>query len=548
MHDLFVHWRKAGLLLVLLLAGCGGGGDSSNGSGTGSSGAQASTDSLSFKAASPSASTPAAQVVSVTFGANIAHLAITQRGLAIGNVSSTFSGRTAQISIAPDSPSSLGPGVFEGKVAVTGYVCADATCSAFAAGDSQTISVSYQISPAVLYVAPHVATSQTSQAVALRGFGFNRFNITDVLFGTTAASSFVVTNSSEIIVQAPALAAGSYPVIVKASDHEGEIPSDATLVVVDPVAYAAQTLSYPNAATRISSLLYDPERRSILVASDAPGSQLVRYAYDAGAWSPQSSGAVTSVRDAALSITGAQLYVLSDTQLTLVDPVSLAAGTSYTAPNLPSGAFLKSIALSNTNTAYITTGIDTTGATSPVYAFSEPSAAIIGLNAAPLNYATIEANTAGTTLVAVQGDPASTTALPVYLHTNLDSGTSLSQTGVTLQQTAAESALDRTGNRIVLGGSLVYEGTLNLSASIPVADAVAVKPDGTRVYAYYSASNTIETFDTTTFTNGQVLTSLGTTTLTVSPGATVKMTITPDAQTLILAGAAQIVIQPTPSF
>ncbi len=548
MHDLFVHWRKAGLLLVLLLAGCGGGGDSKNGSGTGSAGAEASTDTLSFTAASPNASTPAAQVVSVTFGSNIAHLAVTQRGLAIGNVSSTFSGRTAEVTITPDAPSSVGPGLFEGKVAVTGYVCADATCSAFAAGASQTISVSYQVSPGVLYVAPYVASSQTAQAVIIRGFGFTKFNVTKVSFGSAASETAVVTDDSEIIAQAPALAAGSYPVTVEASNHVGAIPSDARLVVVDPIAYAAQTLSYPATPTQINSLVYDPERRSILVASDASGSQLVRYTYDAGAWSSANSAAISPLRDIALSITGSQLYTLSDTQLTMLDPATLASGSNFTAPDLPTGAYLKSLALSNTNTAYITTGVAPVGTATPAYAFSERSGSILVLNTTPLNYATIEGNASGTTLVAVQGDPGSTTASPVYLHSTSDLGTSLTPTSVNLDQTAAESALDRTGNRIVLGGSRVYEGTLNVSASIPVADAVAVKPDGTRVYAYYSASNTIETFDTSTFTNGQILTTLGTTNLGANPGATVKMTITPDAQTLILAGAAQIVIQPTPSF
>jgi hypothetical protein len=144
----------------------------------------------------------------------------------------------------------------------------------------------------------------------------------------------------------------------------------------------------------------------------------------------------------------------------------------------------------------------------------------------------------------VQGDPVSTKALPVIQR----SSSGFSQSNVNLHQTAAETALDSVANRVVLGGSLVFEGTLTNSASIPVADAVAVNPGGTRAYAYYASSNTIETFDISTIDNGATLKSLGKTTLAANPGATVKMTITPDAKTLILAGAAQIVIQPTPTF
>jgi hypothetical protein len=543
-HDLFAHWRKAAVLLALTLSACGGGGsDSNNGSNPGS-GTEVSTDSLSFKADSPSAATPAGEVVSITFGTNIAHLAITHRGLAIGTVTSTFSGRTAQITITPDAPSSTGAGLFEGAVAVTGYLCADANCSAFAAGDTRTISVKYQVSPGVLYVAPYVAMSQTASAGVVRGFGFKAFNVANVQFGDTNATAFAVTNDTQIFVQMPALPAGTYPVTVDIPTHDGPIPSQATLIVVDPIAYSAQTLAYPAAVTQVNAVLYDAERRSILVATDASGSQLARYAYDGSNWIPQSSGAITQLRDIALSINGKQLYALSDSQVTLVDPATLTAGKALTASDLPDGAYFKSIAVSNSNTAYITTAIAVADAQTPLYAFSESANTLVALSSPLLNYASAVSNSAGSSVTFVQGDATSTAALPVYQQT----GSGITQSAVNLQQTAAETAVDRVAARVVLGGSLVFEGTLTDSASIPVADAVAVNPDGTRAYAYYASPNTIETFDISTINNGATLTSLGTTTLTANPGATVKMTITPDAKTLILAGAAQIVIQPTPTF
>jgi hypothetical protein len=550
--DLFVSLRKAGLLLLVLLSACGGGNDSNNGSGSGST--QISTHAVSFKVDSATAAAPAGQVVSVTFGTNIAHLGLTQRGVAVGDVTSTFSGRTAQITINPAAPSSIGPGAFEGAVAITGYLCADANCSAFAAAETQTIAVKLQVSATTLYVAPHVIASQSSQSVIVRGVGFSRFNITGVHFGAIAATSMLVTADSELLAQIPALAAGTYPVTVDATDHEGAIPSEAVLTVVDPIAYSSQALNYPATATQINSLVYDPERRSILVATDAANSQIVRYTYDAGSWSAQSSGAIPNVRDLALTINGTGLYVLSDSQLTVVNPVSLAAGASYSPSGLASGVFLKSLAVSNLNTAYITTGSATSGAQTQVYVFSERAGAMIPLVdsslgiATTLNYGSIETNIAGSIVVAVQGDPASSAAPAVYVHSASDPGVSLAATAVTLHQTAAESALDRAGNRLVIGGSLVYDGSLAAAASIPVANATAVKPDGTRVYAYYSATNAIETFDVSTFTNGASFTSLGSTALLANPGTDPKMTITPDGTTIILAGASQIVIQPTPTF
>jgi hypothetical protein len=388
--------------------------------------------------------------------------------------------------------------------------------------------------------------SQVEQNVIIRGFGFNEYNVTDVHFGTATAASFLVAADSEIIVQVPALPAGNYPVTIDASNHEGTIPSQATLTVVDPIAYSAQTLNYPAPATAINSLVYDAERRSILVATDAAGSQLVRYAYDAGTWTPQSTGALTSVRDLALSTTGAQIYAISDTQLSLVNPTTLALGASFTAPDLQSDMFLRSIAMSNTNVAYVTSGGATKDELSPVYAFSELNGALSDIS--QLNYGTAEANASGTTIVAVQGDPLTTTSAPVYVHKSTDVGASFSPTSFNLHQGSAETSLDRSGSRIVLAGSIVFDSSFTQSASIQPADAVVVSPDGNRLYAYYSSTNVVDTYDISTYSNGTTLTPIGTTALSAPPGASVKMTITPDAQTLILAGANQIVIQPTPSF
>jgi len=543
--DLFVRWRKAGVLLVLLVSACGGGGDSNKGSNSGQS-TTVSPSSITFKADSPTASTPDSQVVSVTFGTNIAHLALTHQGLAIADVTATFSGRTAQVTIAPSIPLSTGPGLFDGKVAVTGYLCADATCSAFAAGETQTVDVHYQVSAGVAYVAPYVAMSQVAQNVIVRGFGFSHFNITDVHFGTATAASFLVVADNQIIVQVPALPAGNYPVTIEATNHDGPIPTQATLTVVDPIAYPAQTLSYPAPATVVNSLVYDAERRSILVGTDAAGSQITRYTYDAGTWTPQSTSAISPVRDLALSTNGAQIYAISDTQLTIVNPTTLAAGTSFSAPDLQSDMVLRSIAMSNTNVAYITSAGQTADEQSPVYAFSELNGALNDV--ASLNYGTVESNTSGTTIVAVQGDPVTTASAPVYVHRSTDTGTSFTPISLNLHQTAADTALDRSGSRVVFAGSVIYDNSFTTSASIPVADYVAVSPDGNRIYAYYAGGNDLQTYDVSTYSDGATLTSIGMTPLSANPGANVKMTITPDGQTLIIAGANQIVIQPTPSF
>ena len=125
-HHLTGVSRVAGLLLVSLLAACGGGG---GGDDAQSVHTELSTHSITFNAPAPDAATPAAQTVTATFGADVAHLSVLHAGPGIVRVTSSLTGRTAQISIEPEAPSSIGPGAFTSTVAVTGYMCADAACS-----------------------------------------------------------------------------------------------------------------------------------------------------------------------------------------------------------------------------------------------------------------------------------------------------------------------------------------------------------------------------------------------------------------------------------
>jgi hypothetical protein len=136
---------------MALLAGCGGGSGGDESTRT-----EISTNAISFTAAGPDVATPPSQVITATFGSEIAHLAVVHSGTAVNTVTSTLNGRTATITVEPVSPATVGPGAFIGAVAVTGYTCADSTCSKLAAGTTSTVSVSYQISPVVQLVTPYV--------------------------------------------------------------------------------------------------------------------------------------------------------------------------------------------------------------------------------------------------------------------------------------------------------------------------------------------------------------------------------------------------------
>lgn len=524
-----------------VLAGCGGGGGGEQAAQT-----EISTHAIAFAAASVEAPTPAPQVFTVTFGSDIAHLAVIHSGDAVAGVTSTLNGRTAQVTVQPASPATLGAGPFVGAVAVTGYTCADATCTKLSAGSTSTVAVKYQVSAFVQRVAPYVAVAGASDTVVIRGLGLQAFGVQGVSFGNVAATSFTVDGATQIRATHPALAAGTYPVHLSAPNHEGEIPSHATLVVVDPIAYTATALNHPTAPTVVNNLIYDAERRALLMVDNAGGGSVVRYSYASGAWSAP-VGATADIRDVALSVDGTQLYGITAGAVTPIDPVTLALGTPIAAPSLVSGAFLKNIVVGNDDVALITTGISGSTLTSG-YVYS-PRAATVVANNVSLSNATPRMAANGTLAFASQGDPSITTELSVSRYTT--STGQLTSAGVSLRQNEIPPAVDRAANRLVLNGSRVYSvaDTLNPFGTLPATtQAVVLKPDGTRAYTYDSASNSIVVYDTTVDRDEAALTPLGSVTAFAAPGGSVKMAITPDGGTLFMAGTSQIVVQPTPAL
>jgi hypothetical protein len=528
-------------LLFGLLAGCGGGGG-----GDDTAPVQISTNAITFNAAGPSAEAPAAQTFTATFGKDVVQLAVVHSGDAIASTSSVLNGRTAQITVTPAAPLTVGPGAFVGAVAVTGYTCADTTCSRMAAGSTATLPVSYQVSPALLSVAPYVAVAGVSDTVVIRGQGLRAFTIDGVRFGDVAATNVAVnTSGTELSATHPALAAGSYVIHLDSANHNGEIPSNVALKVLDPVAFAATTLDHLPSTTAVRSLSYDFERQALFTVSDAAGGSIARYQYANGAWSAPTQAA-NGFLDAALSADGAQLFAINQTAVAPVDAVTLALGTSVAAPSLATNSFLKNIVVGFDNRALITTSLTTSGSTQG-YIYDPPSG-VIGLNGISLNNATPTMSASGAGAVISQGDATLTSDVPVYLYAT--STNALSASTVSLRQNAVPPAVNRSITRVVLNGIMVYDGSFALLGTLPdTTAAVVLKSDGSRAYAYDTAAGGILVYDISVDRDEAAYTALGPVTpLAADPGAGVRMTITPDNGTLFVAGSARIVVQPTPAL
>ncbi|MET0534570.1 MAG: IPT/TIG domain-containing protein [Steroidobacter sp.] len=528
----------AGLFLMALLAGCGGsGGDESTRT-------EISTNAISFSAPAPDAATPATQVFTATFGDEIAHLAVVHSGAAISAVTSTMNGRTATITVEPVAPNTVGPGTYIGAVAVTGYTCADATCGKLAAGATSTVAVSYQVSPVVQFVTPYVETAGVADEVILRGVGFNRFLVEGVRFGDVAATAITQVNASEIRATHPALPAGDYPVRLVSSNHQGVVPTTATLRVRNPVVYAATTLAYPTAATEIRGLVYDAERTSLLAVTDAGGGSLIRYPYTGGAWGAPTEVAA-GLRDVALSAAGTTLNGITSTTYVPIDPVALTIGTAITAPSMTTDSFLKSITVGNDDIGLITTGIAGSTPTTP-YLYSPFTSALIAATVA-INNASQGMSANGATAYLIQGDPTTTTDLPVYEYTT--NGNGIATATFSLHQNGIPPVLARNETRLVMNGVRVYDQAETFLAVLPgTTGSVVLRPDGKRAYTYDRFAGGILTFDTSV-DPGEVFPALGPVTpISGDPGQGVRMIISPDGGTLFIAGSNQIVVQPTPAL
>jgi hypothetical protein len=525
--------------MMALLAGCGSGSG-----GDASTRTEISTNAMTFNAVVTDTAAPTAQVFTATFGSDIAHLGVVHSGGAVSGVTSIVNGRTATITVTPVAPADVGPGPFVGAVAVTGYTCADATCSKLAAGTTSTVSINYQISPIVQLVTPYVATAGVADEVVIRGIGFTSFTPQGVRFGDVAATAYGIPagSTTEIRATHPALPAGTYTVRLVTTNHQGDIPSTATLVVVDPTAYAATTLAYPTAPGGVVRLSYDAERRAVLAVTDV--GSIVRYAYNGTTW-----GAATEVaaglRDVTLSATGTSLYGITSAAFVPVDPVTLALGTAVAAPSLTANSFLKNIVVGNDDVALITTGISASTPTAAYLFFPLTNSFLTGNL---LNNATPAMAANGTGAYLIQGDPSLTADVAAAKYTT--SNNSISTAITSLRQNAIPPAISRTGNRLVLNGTRVYDGSEALLGTLSATTAaVVLKPDGSRAYVYDPAAGGILVYDVSVDRDEAAYVALGAVVpLAGDPGSNPQMTISPDGGTLFLAGSARIVVQPTPAL
>jgi hypothetical protein len=421
-------------------------------------------------------------------------------------------------------------------------------------GSKETIPVTLTVARTqVNYVAPYVAIANTQNEVILRGDNLEKVTITNVKFGTTAATSFNLVSSTEIRAIHPTLAPGSY--VVQLETNLGIARSLANnLVAVAAQSYAAATIAYPNAtAKQPLELIYDAERQALLVgvAYPTPGSsgEIFRYPFTGSAWATApASVSITSFRDLALSLDGKQLIALGDVAAQQIDSAVLTIGATTPAILFQFSLFFKGIAMANDGNAVLSTGFGRGGA-SYIWRYLVRDPQITLISSISLVFGTPGASADGSRVVFTEGDPQFPN-LNIAQYNSADS--SLSFVNFSVAQNGIRPKLDRKATRIILNGYLVLDSNYSVVGRLPevasgTTAAAAVSPDGTRAYQYVSGT-LVHAYDLTgALVGGQFFPEIATgTTLPNDPGANPVMTVSPDGGTLFIAGANAIVVVPAP--
>jgi hypothetical protein len=332
----------------------------------------------------------------------------------------------------------------------------------------------------------------------------------------------------------------------------------ADLVVVNPPSFSAAALSYPNAVAQPSALTYDAERATLglAVSFRTDNTAFVAFRSDGNAWQAPVSTSIVNHYGLALSADGKEWIAGSTRDVVNLDANTYATLATTHSLLYPSGSQdLANFAVANDGTIAMYGDV-----------FFSCGAHLMLYDARNRKFKdTTRLQCRGK--LGAPGDGSRLLSLEQFLETagstddvlsvNTATG-AITPTGVHLLSAVAP-VLNRTGSRIVLDKTRVYDGSYNYLGNLPsTTDAVVLSPDGSRAYAF-DHSGKMVTYDLNGALTGGVYPTIGSPiTLAGDPGpssalppalytnAIVLMAITPDGKTVFIAGKERVIVQPTP--
>lgn len=454
---------------------------------------------------------------------------------------------------------SLVPNVVEGMTNGT-YQNAISLQHSTVAGLTLNIPVTLTIQRTqVNHVSPYVAYAGAASDVIIRGDEFSQVTIQNVSFGSTPAQSFTIVSPTEIRATAPA----SLPL----GRHRVQLQSDvadtrqfAELVVVNAPQLSATALQYPDTNSKlVNALHYDAERAALGVSVWYPftgATALIRFASVGNTWQPATAKALTNNFGLALSADGTEWIAGTDKSVMHIDADDLATVATVVSPLFPSGTqYIAEMSVANDGTVAMFGDVSfNCGASLLLYDVRRRTF----VNTTPSYTAcrgNIGASADGSRVLLAHESPELSGDDVLSLDASARTTTA---TGIHLL-TAIPPQLNRTGSRIVLQNTRVYDGSYVLLGSLPATTvAVVISPDGSRAYAFEEPAQ-LRTYDLTVAlpSASSEFPQLGAPiTLPQSPGVPttpplyngypVVMTIAPDGRTVFIAGGDYVVVQPVP--
>jgi hypothetical protein len=426
-----------------------------------------------------------------------------------------------------------------------------ATATFTAGGVSTAVPVTITVKdPTANFVSPYVATSGAGDVI-IRGYGFSAVTTgLQVFFDTNLATSATVVSDTEIRASYSGLTVGSYPITVRNGSLTLPSRAELKLVVVNPPNFGAFSVAR-NAG--VSRLIYDAERRAIYLTGDG----IERYGFNGTSWIKTALGLGFSLNFITLAPDGSELISANISRIARIDPVTFFPLSLENAVSLvgSGSVYLADIAFANDGTAIGAINLPTLGNPS-LYRYDMLTRQFDVLSTlsatSDLGRRIVSASGDGSRLVLPFNDSSASRNIVLY------AAGDRSQTEVSaVTSSTTQASQSRTGSRVILTSfdsmpsqvTTVYDNSFNILGTLPNdLQGVVISPDGSKAYAYFSATGTIRKFDLNAPDGSGGFTEIGTGTLVGSvPGTGFQqMALSPDGGSLFMAGNQSFIVMPAP--
>ena len=365
---------------------------------------------------------------------------------------------------------------------VPGQYTSSVTLSAVnSSGTTQTVTIpvvlNYQ--PAyVAFVSPYVGIANKAGSFFLRGVNFAATAAPlTVMIGSTQIANVTPDGDTQLRVNFPALAAGTYAVAVK--NAAGIVASNAALVLVNSPTLVYQAISAPSTRQR---LVYDAERQ-VLYAVDQADAEIQSFKLAGGVWTAGAPYILPQLVDIVLSPNGKLMIALT---LGSVDDIALTGAPFIATPRASEPGFSEiftRLCMTNDGNAFITTQFQGSGFTaSYLYDITNYS---IGGNAYFIGYlydGLAAASADGSRVYA--GSNGVSPAQPIAIYNSLDHSITDSSATVTYNLNAASVSGD--ASRVILNTTDVYSASLTITGQLPsgTGGVTLASRDASRAYVY----------------------------------------------------------------